>query len=42
MNLHYQVKDYFDSNWSATVAEVAARFGLSVKEVKNILMEGRS
>ena len=42
MSIQDQVKDYFDSNWSASVAEVAARFGLSVKEVKNILMDGTS
>ena len=42
MSIQDQVKDYLDSNPSATIAEVAARFGLSGKEVKKILMDGTS
>ena len=42
MSIEEQVKDYFDTHWSATVAEVASRFGLSTKQVTKILMEETS
>ena len=39
MTFEDEVRDFFDTHWSMSMRDIAARFGLSVAELKRILME---